>query len=99
MVLAVAVEVDGPGEKRVWPELVDLFFEQQRVGAQIDKFLAGDDLLDDLVDLVMQQRLAAGDDDNRRAALVDRFQAFIDAETLIEDRVRIIDLAAAGAGE
>ena len=38
-------------------------------------------------------------DDHRRAAFVDRLEAFVDAEALIEDRVGIVDLAAAGAGE
>ena len=51
------------------------------------------------VDLAMQQRLAARDHDHRRAAFLDRFEAFIDAQALIEDRVGVVDLAAAGAGE
>ncbi len=53
VVFAVAIEVDGPGEEPVRREQVDLFLEQQRVGAQIDELLAGDDRADDLVDLVM----------------------------------------------
>ena len=99
VVLAVAVEVHGPGEERVRLEQVDLLFEQQRVGAEIDEFLAGDQALDDLLDLAVQQRLAAGDDDDRRAAFVDRFEALGDAEPLVQDRVGIVDLAAAGAGQ
>src|SRR5213075_2972254 len=75
VVFLVAIEMDRPGEKRVGLELVDLFFEQQRVGAEIDEFLAGDDALDDLFDLAMEQRLAAGDDDDRRTALIDRLEA------------------------
>ena len=47
----------------------------------------------------MQQRLAAGDRDHRRAALVDRLEALLDAEALVQDQVRVVDLAAAGAGE
>ena len=89
--------MDRPGEERVRLEQIDLFFEQQRVGTEIDEFLAGDDALDDLLDLAVEQRLAAGDDDDRRAAFIDRLEAFRDAEALIEDRVGIIDLAAAGA--
>src|SRR3989442_1995369 len=98
MVLAVAIEMDRPGEEGVRREQVDLFLEQQRVGAEVDEFFAGDDALDDLLDLTVQQRLATGNDDDRRAAFIDRLEAFADAEALVEDRVGIIDLAAAGAG-
>ena len=45
------------------------------------------------------QRLAARDRHHRRAALVDRVEAFLHREAPVEDRIRIIDLAAAGAGE
>ena len=99
VVLAVAIEMHGPGEERVGLEQVDLLFKQQRVGAQVDELLARDDALDDLLDLAVQQRLAAGDHDDRRAAFVDRFEAFRDAEALVQDRVGVIDLAAAGAGQ
>jgi len=58
VILAVAVEMDRPGEERVGLELLDLLFEQERVRAQIDKFLAGEDALDDLVDLAVQQSQA-----------------------------------------
>ena len=47
----------------------------------------------------MQQRLAAGDRDDRRAAFVDRRHAFVVRQALVEDLVRIVDLAAAGAGQ
>jgi hypothetical protein len=47
----------------------------------------------------MQQRLATGDHYHRCTALFDGFEAFINAQPLIEDGVGVIDLAAAGAGE
>ena len=75
MILAVAVEMDRPGEERVRLEQIDLLFEQQRVGAQVDEFLPGDQPGDDLIDLAMQQRFAAGDDDDGRAAFVGRVEA------------------------
>jgi hypothetical protein len=78
MILTVAVEMHGPSEERVRPEQVDLLFEEQRVGAQINEFLARDDALDDLLDLTMKQRLAAGQHDDGRAAFVDRLEAFGD---------------------
>ena len=54
---------------------------------------------DDLVDLAVQQRFAARDDDDRRAAFIGRRDALVDTQALVEDRVGIVDLAAAGAGE
>ena len=77
---------------------MQLLLEQQRVGAKRDELLAGDDAFDDLTDLAMDQRLAAGYSHHRRAAFVDRVEAVLDRQTLVEDRVRIIDLAAADAG-
>ena len=47
----------------------------------------------------MQQRLAAGDHDDRRAAFVDRREAVGKRQALVENLVWIIDLAAARASE
>src|SRR5271169_753045 len=99
VVLAVAVEMHGPGEIGMWRELVELFFEQQRVGAQVDEFLALDDVSGDLADVAMQQRLTAGQNHDWGAAFIDRFQTFGNAQALIENRIGIVDFAAAGAGE
>src|SRR5581483_5591338 len=55
VILAVAVEMHRPGEIAVGPEQIDLLFQQQRVGAQIDEFLARDDAGDDVLDLAVQQ--------------------------------------------
>ncbi len=68
-------------------EQVQLLLQQQPVGAQVDELPAGDDAGDDPIDLLVQQRLAAGDRDNRRAAFVDRFEALIHRQAAIEDRV------------
>ena len=97
--LLVAVEMDRPDEIGIGLEEIELLLQQQRVGAEIDEFLARDDALDDLLDLAVEQRLAAGDRHHRRAAFVDRFEAFCDRQALVQDRVGIVDLAAAGAGE
>ncbi|MNT18286.1 hypothetical protein D3C72_1534770 [compost metagenome] len=99
MHLAVAVEVDRPHEVRARLVLVDLLLQQQRVGAQVDKALAGDDAAHDLGHVLVQQRLAAGDGHHGRAALVHGLQAFRHGQALVQDGVRIVDLAAAGAGE
>ena len=80
-------------------EQVQLLLQQQRIGAQRDEFLARHDAFDDLADLLVDQRLAARNGDHRRAALVDRVEAFLHRQALVEDGVGIIDLAAADAGE
>ena len=47
----------------------------------------------------VQQRLAAGDAHHRRAALVGRREALLDRQVLLEHVTRVLDLAAAGAGQ
>ena len=97
VMLALAVHVDGERQILARLEEIDLLFQQQRVGAQVDVLLARDQALDDLVDLRMHQRLAAGNGDHRRAALVHRAEAFLRREVLLEHVRRILDFAAAGA--
>ena len=58
-------------------EQMQLLLQKQRIGAQRDELLARDDAFDDLADLFVDQRLAAGDRDHRRAAFVDRVEAFL----------------------
>ena len=99
VVLVLAVHVDGERQILARLEEVDLFLEQQRVGAEVDVLLARDQAFDDLVDLRMHQRLAAGNGDHRRAALVDRAKALLGREVLLEHVRGILDLAAAGAGQ
>src|SRR5690606_7008245 len=68
-------------------------------GAEADELLALHQLLHDLADLLVEQRLAARDGDHRRPALLHGVDAFLHREPLVEDVVGVIDLAAAGAGE
>jgi len=72
---------------------------QQCVRAQIDELAPRDDGRGDLRDFLVQKRLAAGDRHDRRAAFVDRLETFVDRESLIQDLVGIIDLAASRASE
>ena len=67
-----AVEMNGDDEIGRGLEQVQLLLEQQRVGAQRHELLARDDARDDFADLLVNERLAAGDGDDRRAAFVDR---------------------------
>ena len=99
VIFLVAVEMDRPDEVRVRLVVLDVLFHQQRIGAEIDELLARDDALDDLRQLLVQQRLAAGDRDDGRAAFVDRLKRICDRDALVQDLVGIVDLAAAGAGQ
>src|SRR6185312_3871481 len=58
--VADAVEMDAERQVRRRRELIEALLEPKRVGAEVDELLALDDLRDDLFDLRMQQRLAAG---------------------------------------
>ena len=99
VVLLDAVEMHREEQIGRRLELAELLFQQQRVGAERDELLARHDALDDLADVLVDQRLAARDRDHRRAALVDRVEAFLHRQAPVEDRIRIVDLAAARAGE
>ena len=99
MLLLSAVQMHGPGEIGTRLEQVHLLLEQQRVRADDHEFLARDDAFDDLIEFLVQQRLAAGQHDHRRAALVHRLQTLGDRESLVQDLGRIINFSATGAGE
>ncbi len=95
----VAVEMDRPIEGGDAACIVDFLLEQQGVGADGHEFAAPEGALDDLGQFLVEQRLAAGDHHDRRAAFLDRPETFVDRQALVQDLVGIIDLAAAGAGE
>ena len=99
MLIALAVHVDGEGQVLRRREQVELLAEEQRVGAEVNVLLARDQAGDDLGDLRVHQRLAAGDGDHRGAAFLDRAETFVGREVLLEDVRGVLDFAAAGAGE
>src|SRR5229473_3119192 len=99
VMLLEPVEMNGEEQVGRRLEQIELLLQEQRVGAERDEFLLGDDAFDDLADLLVDERLAARDRDHGRAAFVDRVEAFLDRQPAIEDRIGIIDLAAAEAGE
>ena len=78
---------------------MELFFQQQRVRAEIDVLLARHQTFDDLVDLRMHQRLAAGDRNHRRAAFLDRLEALLRRQVHLQDVGGILNLAASRAGQ
>ena len=95
----VAVQMDRESQIGRGPVLIDVLGEQDGVGAQIDEFLARHDAGDDLRHLLVDQRLAAGNRDHRRAALVDCAQCILDTDPFLQNLLRIVDLAAARASQ
>ena len=95
----VAIEMDRPGEERRRLVIVDLLLQQQRVGAEDHELLLRDIALHDLRHVTVEQGLAASDRDGGGTAIVDCFHALLEAQPLVEDRIGIVDLAAARAGE
>jgi hypothetical protein len=92
-----AVEMHGEEQIRRRLEQMQLLFQKQRIRAQRDEFLARNDAFDDFTDLLVDQRLAAGDRDHWRAAFVHGVEAFLDRKPFVENGIGIIDLAAAEA--
>jgi hypothetical protein len=97
--LLVAVEVNRPDEVRARLVIVHLLFHQQRIRAEIHELLARDDALHDLRHFLVQQRFAAGDGHHRRAAFIYGFETVLHRDPLVQDGIRIVDLAAAVAGQ
>src|ERR1700730_13150435 len=95
----VAIEVNRPIEVTVWRVTVEVFRKQKRVGADGHEFVPRDRALHNLRKFLVQQGLAPGDHDDRRAAFVDRREAIGERQALVENLVRIINLAAARAGK
>ena len=91
--------MDREGKIGAGFEPVQFLLEKQRVGAEIDEFLTSGDTRDDVADLGMNERLAAGDRNDGGTALVDRFEAFVDTEAEIEDMFWKLNLTADGAFE
>src|SRR5581483_756862 len=75
---------------------MDVLRQQDRIRTQVDELLARHDPRDDLRHLLVDERLATGYGDHRRAAFIDGAQRVLDADPLLQDLLRIVDLAAAG---
>src|SRR5262245_35325639 len=95
----VAVKVYRPGEEYAWLVLRKPFLHKQCVGAKVDELLARDDAAHDFRQLLVQQRFAAGDGDNRRTTFVDGMQRVLDGHILVQDRIGIVDFSASGASQ
>src|SRR6202453_1786511 len=101
LVVMVLQAVEMHREKQIGGrfEQVELLLQQQRVGAQGHELLARHQAAHDLADLLVDQRLAARNRHHPRAAFVGGLPAFLRRHAPIEDRIGIVDLAAADACE
>ena len=99
VLFALAIEVHAEGEVFARLEEVEFLFQQQGVGAEIDIFLARDQAFDDLGDLGVHERFAAGDGDHGGAAFVDGAETFFGRKIFLQDVGGVLDLAASGAGQ
>ncbi len=81
------------------PEAGQLLADEHAVGTQVDVLLALEDLGHQLFDRGIDHRLAAADADDRRAALVDRRQALLDGQLVLDRRGVLANPPAAGAGQ
>ena len=78
---------------------LELLLQEERVRAEIHVLFARDEFRHERADVRVHERLAAGNADDGGAALLDRLQALLHGQVFLEDLGRILDLAAAGAGE
>ena len=97
--LAHAVEVHDEREPVGRRDAPEGPVHEQAVGAHVDEAALGGDAVDDLVDLLVDHRLAAGDVHDRRAGLLGDAQALLDLHPLVEHVLVLADAPAAVAGE
>ena len=79
--------------------LVQGFFQQQGIGAEIDVLAPLQYPIDKVEDMRVKERFAAGDGDNRGRAFINRVQAFFQGHHLLDGVGVLADAAAAGAGQ
>ncbi len=76
VLFALAIEVNAERKVFAGLEEMNLFFEQQGVGAEVNIFFARDQAFHNLTDLRMHERLAAGNGYHGRSAFVDCAKTF-----------------------
>jgi hypothetical protein len=91
--------VDAKGEIFGGFKEIDFAFEEQCVSAEVDVFFAGDEALDDFIDLGMDQGFTSRDGDHGSPALIRRVPALLGCESFIKNVIRILDFTATCAGK
>ena len=82
---------------RLEPTCFEFFLQEKRVRAEIDVLLSLDQFLDDLGNLRMQERLAAGNRNHRSATLIHGLHALCNGEVSLENMGRELNLPASRA--
>ena len=82
-----------------WRVIIEVPLHQDRVRTQIHELLARDDAGRDLWHLLVDKRFASRYGNDRGTAFVDGTQSVGDTHAPLQYLFRIVDLAAAGAGE
>ena len=99
MHLRIAIQMNREIEIGRRLEQAELLFQQQRVGADRDDLSARYGAIDYSADLFVQERLPPCDHHDGSAAFIDCGQTIDQRQSLIEDLVGIIDLAATSASQ
>ena len=95
----LSVEVNVDRERPAWFEEIELFLENQCVGAEVDVFPSSDQAFDYFGNLRVEQGFAAGNADHRGAAFFGGLKTLFGGQMLPENFGRILDFAAAGASQ
>src|ERR1700736_1573378 len=74
LIMTRAIPVQVNGKCQIWRRLVlvNVPGKEERIGAEVDEFLARTDAADDLGHLLVDQRFAAGNGHDGRPAFIDR---------------------------
>ena len=101
MVVFGTIHVHREGEIFGWrePTFVEFLLEENGIRAEIDVLPPLDKLLDEFADWSIEEWLPSGDRHHGSGALIDGLKGFLEGHVLAEDVNRILDLAAACAGE
>src|SRR6185295_14371833 len=93
MVFPLAIHVNAESQILRGLIFVQLPFQQQCIGAEVDIFLSFDNPSDDLRHLRMDQWLPPWDADHRNAAFIDRCPALLWRQTLVKNVIGILDFS------
>jgi len=89
-----SIHVDAEGEIFGRLEEIDLSFQKESIGAEVNVFFSGDQSVNDLVDLWMNQGFPSRNRDHRGTAFVRSSPALFGSQSFIEDVVRVLNFSA-----
>ena len=97
--LSRQIQMHRKGQVLTGFEEVQLLFEKERVGAEINVLFARDQAFDDFVDFRVHQRFATGIRNHRRAALLVSLEALFRCHVHFENMRGVLDFATTGTGQ